>query len=425
MDLDNLSGFGRPQPLSGDTGEVDLDVRRPEVAPGTERDPLSALFALDTLGDLVVDLDVAGAPLRSASTGRVFPAAIGIDLSNGPSIDVTDGPAIETLFGVEALLNISEKNALPGAFPGFPNGDGSLPGGFTGFDGLDGIFGVGEPEPDDPGVPADFDGALFPFGTGVAIFPEDAGPPGAMSIGDTVTDTIETFDDADLFNIAFTAGQTVIIEAFATEQNIFAPFDPLLSVLDPGGTVVAFNDDSNVFITFDALLNFTPQETGTFQLAVGGFGSSVGDYGLSAVLFSDQFIEAQQVVLLFDAAFDTIGQAEGVNAFIDQLQAGASLVDVANQMIASDEFVETVGDPAVIGNTAFVTAILGNTLDAPPPASTVDFFVDILNEPDVGPGELLVSAAFTPEHVETTPEIFSLPITPDGGVDPDLFALLV
>jgi hypothetical protein len=56
-------------------------------------------------------------------------------------------------------------------------------------------------------------------------------------------------------------------------------FDPTLSVTDPWGTQVAYDDDGGT-LDQDAHIDFTAGSSGWYTLTVAGYGNETGDYTL-------------------------------------------------------------------------------------------------------------------------------------------------
>ncbi|MEM6354849.1 MAG: DUF4214 domain-containing protein [Pseudomonadota bacterium] len=314
------------------------------------------------------------------------------------------GPSASTFQGVETTFN-GVSTSFQGISTSF-NGPDFVSGDFGG------AIGVEEPE-----SPFDFSDAIFDPSIDFPVFFDDVpGSPGDIDIGETVTAFIADLTDVDLFEISFTAGQTVIIDAFATETSTL---DTLLAVIDPFGNTLVENDDFNIFESFDSKIIFTAPETATFTLAVGGFVSSVGEYGLSVAAFEDSLTDVQELALLYEAAFGRSADFGGLNFWLNALQGGASLQSIAEQFIASDEFVGLFGDIDTLSDTAIVTTFFENVLDRPPDDGGLEFFLGVLDQPDVDEADLLVSFALSPENLTSSPEVLLLETDASGDVPPD------
>jgi hypothetical protein len=105
--------------------------------------------------------------------------------------------------------------------------------------------------------------------------PTDLQKRGAVSSGETVNGTVDTFvDDSWTFNGE--AGQTVVIELNAVDNA----FDPQLSLYDPNGAWIAENDDLDGSSNRNSRIEMTLPTNGRYTIRVGAFGDG-GDYTLS------------------------------------------------------------------------------------------------------------------------------------------------
>lgn len=104
---------------------------------------------------------------------------------------------------------------------------------------------------------------------------------GRVSIGGSVTGSIETADDGDWFAVRLTAGQSYDFRLTAIGSNGLT--DPLLGLFDGVGNLVDFNDDGPSGV--DSQLVFTAATSGTYYLGAYGYSSfDLGDYRLSAAV---------------------------------------------------------------------------------------------------------------------------------------------
>jgi hypothetical protein len=93
-----------------------------------------------------------------------------------------------------------------------------------------------------------------------------------ISVGQTVNGTINAVFDANNWLFEGTSGQTVTIRVTASGGS-----DPLLTVINPDGVVVAQDDDGGG--GFDSLLTYTLTQSGTYTIRVKVW--AVGGYTLS------------------------------------------------------------------------------------------------------------------------------------------------
>ena len=100
-----------------------------------------------------------------------------------------------------------------------------------------------------------------------------------------------------------------------------------------------------------------------------------------------------QIWRLYQAAFHRDADAAGQGFCMKQMEGGASLVALANEFLASPEFL------ALYGNTTdaqFVTRLYENTLGREPSASEVDYQVNALHS--ASRAQLLVNFSESPEN---------------------------
>ncbi len=98
------------------------------------------------------------------------------------------------------------------------------------------------------------------------------------SVGGIVAGNIETANDRDWFRITLTAGETYIFRTGGVVAD--GSVDTTLTVRDAAGTQLATNDDAGEG-TYSAL-RFTATTGGTYYLDVGAFGTTTGQYTLTA-----------------------------------------------------------------------------------------------------------------------------------------------
>lgn len=101
---------------------------------------------------------------------------------------------------------------------------------------------------------------------------------GRLTPGSSVTGNVETSGDHDIFAISLTAGQRVTLNLNRGATSGLS--DPVLSVLNASGAVLATNDDFGT--SRNSQITFTAQTAGTYYLDASGFGSAIGRYTLSA-----------------------------------------------------------------------------------------------------------------------------------------------
>lgn len=105
----------------------------------------------------------------------------------------------------------------------------------------------------------------------------------SITVGGTVTGSLETVGDHDWYRLSLTAGQTVTITLSGTGAS--AGMDTYLRVRGSDGTELAANDDSGN--TLSSRLGFTAPSTGTFYVDVGTWNDSQsGQFQLSVATYT-------------------------------------------------------------------------------------------------------------------------------------------
>jgi Domain of unknown function (DUF4214) len=111
-------------------------------------------------------------------------------------------------------------------------------------------------------------------------------------------------------------------------------------------------------------------------------GSTTKLVGIERVQFSDQTLaldvngNAGEAYRLYQAAFNRTPDKPGLGYWIDAMDKGLNLMQVAGSFIASDEFHDKYG--ANPGDAQFVTALYANVLHRAPDAAGYDFWMHSL-----------------------------------------------
>jgi hypothetical protein len=107
--------------------------------------------------------------------------------------------------------------------------------------------------------------------------PGNSSTTASITVGGTANEVLETIGDHDWFRITLTAGQkvTITVDGISLE-------DPLVRILNSGGTVLDENDDISSGVVRDSRLVFTAPSTGTYYIDVGAFADDYsGTYTLA------------------------------------------------------------------------------------------------------------------------------------------------
>lgn len=97
--------------------------------------------------------------------------------------------------------------------------------------------------------------------------PGDSSTTATLSVGGSVTDTIEVQGDHDWFRLDLTAGQSVAVMLNGVGNNPLS--DPYLRIRDSSGTVLFENDDGGPGL--NSLIAFRATYTGTYYVDVAGW----------------------------------------------------------------------------------------------------------------------------------------------------------
>ena len=104
---------------------------------------------------------------------------------------------------------------------------------------------------------------------------------------------------------------------------------------------------------------------------------------------------AARVARLYEAALDRLPDQGGLNFWIDAVQDGRSLAELAQGFLGSNEFASRFGD--VSSNAAFVDRLYQNVLGRAGEAGGREFWVDTLNK-GTGRAEVLVAFSESAEN---------------------------
>lgn len=173
--------------------------------------------------------------------------------------------------------------------------------------------------------------------------------------------------------------------------------------------VFAFDADALDF-AFDGQLDSSPATP---------FSDTTGATGLPGSDATPTDEEARQVGRLFDAGLDRDGDIrfDGVNFWIDRLEDGATLNQISQAFIDSDEFAAVNGDPDELSNEEFVQALFNNVLDRDGAEAGVDFWTSRLDDGALTRAEVLRAFADSTEFVEDSARTNSLTEMGTGTYD--------
>ena len=104
----------------------------------------------------------------------------------------------------------------------------------------------------------------------------------SVSVGSTVTSSIETVSDHDWFRIELVAGQSITVTLNGTGATPLG--DPYLRIRNAAGALIAENDDGGPGL--NSLVSFTATTTGTYYIDVSEYSTGTGDYSLQVRPFT-------------------------------------------------------------------------------------------------------------------------------------------
>ena len=115
----------------------------------------------------------------------------------------------------------------------------------------------------------------------MADIPGNTTTTATITVGGTVTNTLEILGDHDWFRIQLTAGQAITITLNGVTLQ-----DPFLRILDSSGAILQENDDISSGVIRDSRISFTASTTGTYYIDAGAWQDNyVGDYQLNVTTY--------------------------------------------------------------------------------------------------------------------------------------------
>jgi hypothetical protein len=303
-----------------------------------------------------------------------------------------------------------------------PTGGGDFGGGGGGGGGGD------DGDDGDDDTPPPPPGALFPDFLDVPILPADVDGRSAISVGQTLTDEIEATDDADLFTAVLDRGVTYVIDVVNTDMEI----DPIVSVLDVFDDVLQ-TDPGSASLQRSTQF-FTPSSDGIFQIAVGGFFESTGEYeitldlafpedgggglvmpggpdmpvamlsggGAAAFAAGGEDVADLVIGLVYEAGLGRTADEAGLDYWSAMYERGMTLEEIADAFITSPEFTESVGDVDEMSDAAYAAALYRHVLDRDADADGLVFWTEQLALREVDEADLLIDFALSDENLAGT-----------------------
>lgn len=157
--------------------------------------------------------------------------------------------------------------------------------------------------------------------------------------------------------------------------------------------------------------------------------------GIERLEFEDQTVllnapslspeEARTVAYLYEAGLNRDGSIDllGLNFWIDQREAGLSERQVSRAFLESAEFEAAFGDafdtssPDYLSNRELVEQLYRNVLNREGEIGGVDFWTNLVSQPDFTRADLLLAFAESPENISASPFVETLTEVSPGQWD--------
>ena len=121
-------------------------------------------------------------------------------------------------------------------------------------------------------------------------FAAGTGTSGTVAVGASATGEIETADDRDWFAVTLEEDRTYRIDlkgSWTRDGTLENPY--LRGVHDANGVLIAGTTDNHGGAVLNSRVTFTPDESGTYYVAAGGYLDNTGTYTLSVADITDDY----------------------------------------------------------------------------------------------------------------------------------------
>ncbi|MGF1500888.1 MAG: Ig-like domain-containing protein [Paracoccaceae bacterium] len=428
--VDDVAGVGEDGP------SVAIDVLANDIALSPDR-PISVI-ALEQTGTLGrAEITGEGAGVSYSPQGAFEALSVGQTATDTFRYTISDGLA--SAIG-EVTVTVAGQNDAPSAAD--DTGEVSADAGETGFDVL-----ANDTDPDqvdtllivgiDPGETL---GAARVSDDGTQILYDPGAAFAGLTEGQTATDRVAyVAGDGEggtaLATLTITVtGTAAQLPPIAAPDTLAAPAEAgiLFDVLadngagtdsDPNGdplTVsvetdalngrIAVIDDGRV--VYRANDGFVGRDFFEYRIDDGAGNSAVGrgivDVPAEIVAPEISPAEAQCIALLYEAAFDRLGDIEGINFWIDGLEAGETKRAIAAEFLGSDEFTNTNGEIDDLDDEAYVQLLFNNVFGREGEEDAVEFWLERLADPTVTRSDVLLSFSESFEALRLSPAVATL-----------------
>ncbi len=215
--------------------------------------------------------------------------------------------------------------------------------------------------------------------------------------------------------------QSVRIDAVANDLVPPAAQNRVLSVTDPAnGVAVVSRDGSAIYIADPGFAG-----TDSFLYQIEDRDGSVSRATVTVEITPEpvgpevSVAEAQKVAYLYEAALDRDGGIDlpGLNFWIDRVEDGLTLRNLALAFIDNPEFEQQFGVLDTLSDDEYVTLLYENVLDRAPDAGGFDFWSGVLGRLDGDRAFLLLAFADSEENLAGSPLVATLAEVADGQWD--------
>ncbi|MEM9144735.1 MAG: DUF4214 domain-containing protein [Pseudomonadota bacterium] len=216
-----------------------------------------------------------------------------------------------------------------------------------------------------------------------------------IEIGVPVAGRIETEQDLDLYAVVLTEGSEYLLGGLG-----YGGFDGAMILRDDTGAVLRVVDNPNGQI--DPLTTYAATYSGVHFLEMGGSTETeTGSFDIAAFLLDGAAAlasEARDIALIYEAGLNRAADEPGLNFWINAFEGGFTLRQISQAFLDSVEFENSIGDPDVISDFDLVTGLYENVLDRAADDPGRDFWLSVLDQPDVDAADLLIAFARSTEN---------------------------
>ncbi|MGE4079740.1 MAG: M10 family metallopeptidase C-terminal domain-containing protein [Reyranella sp.] len=194
-------------------------------------------------------------------------------------------------------------------------------------------------------------------------------PVGLLAVGTTASGTIGSWGDRDWFSFQAMAGRKYEITATGAEASAGVLAEPYVILLDGFGRVLTGGGD-DVSVGAEASVSFIATESGAYIAEVASFLDLLT--GTYVVRLVEHTVIDDAITSLYAAYCDRAPEAEGAAYWLDRLEDGMTLVDIARSFSVQPEsgaVYDFLADPDVGDSAAiagFLEAVYGNLFGRAP-----------------------------------------------------------